>query len=60
MILVSMNCIAETYLPLAGCLYLLRRGMLSPAGGSGRAIYMTHRKYNCRETEGGSVKRDTL
>ena len=24
-------------------------------GGSGRAIYMIHKKYNCRETEGGPV-----
>jgi len=26
---------------------------LSPAGGSGRAIYRLNKKYNCRETEGG-------
>ena len=28
---------------------------LSPAGGSGRAIYMLHEKHNYRETEGGLI-----
>ncbi len=33
--------------------FSMNRGCYLPLAGSGRAICMLHRMYNCRETEGG-------